>query len=76
MRRLKTQQQIICVTRDEHILISGDAEQVIVTQAEDKLKVKTGDINNEEVQKQIIEIFEGDKYALLAKSRKLGQILD
>ena len=59
-----------------NILVSGDAEQVIVTQSEDKLKVITGDVNNKEIQKHILEIFEGDKYALLEKSRKLGRILE
>jgi len=76
MRKLKTQQQIICVTRDEHILVSGDAEQVIATQSEEKLEVITGDINNREIQKHILEIFEGDRLALLEKSRKLGRILE
>jgi PHP family Zn ribbon phosphoesterase/ABC-type enterochelin transport system ATPase subunit len=76
MRKLKTRQQIICVTRDEHILVSGDAEQVIATQSEKKLEVTTGDINNREIQKHILEIFEGDRLALLAKSRKLGRILE
>jgi len=76
MRKLKTQQQIICVTRDEHILVSGDAEQVIATQSEEKLEVITGDINNREIQKHILEIFEGDRFALLEKSRKLGRILE
>ena len=73
---LVTQQQIICVTRDEHILFSGDAEQVIVTQSEKKLEVITGDINNKKIQKQILEIFEGDRFALMEKNRKLGRILE
>ncbi|MEA1872136.1 MAG: hypothetical protein U9M91_01920 [Chloroflexota bacterium] len=76
IRKLKTQQQIICVTRNEHFLISGDAEQVIATQAEKKLEVITGDINNKEIQEHILEIFEGDRYALLEKIRKLGRILE
>ena len=76
MRQLKTQQQIICVTRDEHILVSGDAEQVVVTQSEAKLKVVTGDINNKDIQEYILEIFEGDEFALLEKSRKLRRILE
>ncbi len=76
MRELKTQQQIICVTKDEHILLSGDAEQVIATQAENKIKVIAGDVYKKEIQKQILEIFEGDKEALTEKSRKLGSILE
>lgn len=76
MRELKTKQQIICVTRDEHILLSGDAEQVVATQAENKIKVIAGDINKKEIQKQILEIFEGDKHALTEKSRKLSSILE
>ena len=76
IRKLKTHQQIICVTRDEHILLSGDTEQVVATQAENKIKVITGDINKKEIQNQILEIFEGDKLALTEKSRKLGSILE
>jgi hypothetical protein len=76
MRKLKTQQQIICVTRNEHFLISGDAEQVITTQSEEKLEVITGDINNKEIQERILEIFEGDRFTLLGKIRKLGRILE
>lgn len=63
-------------TDDLHILVSGDAEQVVVTQSEAKLKVVTGDINNKEIQEHILEIFEGDRFALLEKSRKLGRILE
>jgi len=76
IRQLKTQQQIICVTRNEHFLISGDAEQVIATQSEKELEVITGDINSNEIQEHVLEIFEGDRYALLEKIRKLGQILE
>lgn len=76
MAQLKTRQQIICVTRDEHILFSGDAEQVIVTQSEKKLEAITGDINNKKIQKQILEIFEGDRLALMEKNRKLERILE
>ncbi|HUW46990.1 MAG TPA: hypothetical protein VMW50_14540 [Dehalococcoidia bacterium] len=76
IRELKTQQQIICVTRNEHFLISGDAEQVIATQSEKKLEVITGDINNKDIQEHILEIFEGDRFALLEKIRKLGRILE
>jgi len=39
MRLLKTKQQIICVTKDEHILLSGDAENVVITQSEKGIKV-------------------------------------
>jgi PHP family Zn ribbon phosphoesterase len=76
MRQLKTQQQIICVTRDEHFLVSGDAEQVIATQSEQKLEVITGDLNSKDIQEQILGIFEGDRYALLEKIRRLGRILE
>ena len=76
MRRLKTQQQIICVTKDEHILLSGDAEQVIVTQDEKKIKVMTGDINNADIQKQILDIFEGGEQGLIEKNRKLKRLIE
>ncbi len=75
MRKLKTQQQIICVTNDEHILLSGDAEQVVATQSERKIDVITGDVNNRDIQGQVLEIFEGDELALEEKNRKLGSII-
>lgn len=75
-RRLKARQQIICVTKDEHILLSGDTEQVIITQAEDKIKVITGDINNKQIQEQVIEIFEGNKAGLTEKNIKLSRLIE
>ena len=77
MRLLKTEQQIICVTKDEHILLSGDAENVIVTQSEEDIKVISGDINDQQIQQQVLEIFEGDQQgrALREKNRKLSSIL-
>jgi len=78
MRLLKTEQQIICVTKDEHILLSGDAENVVVTQSEKDVKVISGDINDQQIQQQVLEIFEGDQQgrALREKNRKLSSILE
>lgn len=77
MRQLKTVQQIICATSDEHVLLSGDAEQVIVMQSEERIKVRTGDTNEPYIQKRILEIFEGDAggLELRKKNRKLEAIL-
>jgi len=77
MRELKTRQQIICATGDEHILLSGDAEQVIATQSEERLEVVAGDASERRIQEQILEIFEGDRSGreLLRKNRKLAAIL-
>jgi hypothetical protein len=78
MRLLKTEQQIICVTKDEHILLSGDAENVVATQSEKEIDVITGDINSHEIQRQVLEIFEGDAQgkSLRDKNRKLAAILE
>lgn len=78
MRALKTKQQIICVTKDEHILLSGDAEHVIATQSEKGIEVIAGDTNDRKIQEQILEIFEGDAEGreLRKKRRKLAGILD
>jgi hypothetical protein len=78
MRLLKTEQQIICVTKDEHILLSGDAENVIITQSEKDIKFISGDINDRRIQHQVLEIFEGDSEgrALREKNRKLSSILE
>jgi PHP family Zn ribbon phosphoesterase len=76
MRNLKSKQQIICVTNDEHILLSGDAEHVIVTTEEKKIKLITGDVNSKHIQDQIIEIFEGGKKGLSEKNHKLKRLLE
>ncbi len=75
MRKLKTSQQIICATKDEHILLSGDSEQVIVTLSEDKIEVITGDITSPAIQEQVLEIFEGGREALNDKNRRVCQML-
>jgi len=77
IRELKTHQQIICATSDEHILLSGDAEQVIVTQSEKRLEIVAGDASEREIQEQILEVFEGDRNGqeLRRKNRKLAAIL-
>ena len=77
MRQLKTEQQIICVTKDEHILLSGDAENVVVTQSEKEIDVINGDINDRKIQHEVLEIFEGDNEgkSLQDKNRKLAAIL-
>ena len=78
MRLLKTEQQIICVTKDEYILLSGDAENVLAAQSEKNIDVITGDINSHEIQQQVLEIFEGDAKgkSLQDKNRKLAAILE
>ncbi len=78
MRLLKTKQQIICVTKDEHILLSGDAENVVITQSEKGIKVINGDINDRKIQQQVLEIFEGDRKgkSLQDKYRRLSAILE
>ncbi|UCF05784.1 MAG: hypothetical protein JSV33_01730 [bacterium] len=76
IRKLKTQQQIICVTKDEHIILSGDAEQVIATQSEKDVEVVTGDVMNRDMQHQILEIFEGSRGAMEDKTRKIRSILE
>ena len=78
MRRLKARQQIICVTRDEHILLSGDAENVIVTDSEKRVEIgDSGDTNTLPVQQRILEIFEGrsDGRHLREKMDKLQGVL-
>ncbi len=78
LRLLKTKQQIICVTKDEHILLSGDAENVVITQSEKGIKVINGDINDRKIQQQVLEIFEGDRKgkSLQDKYRRLSAIFE
>ncbi len=76
LRKLKLKQQIICVTNDEHVVLSGDAEQVIVAVEEKNIDVVTGDVSSKHIQKLIVKIFEGDRQGLIEKNIKLGRLLE
>ena len=75
LANLKEKRQIIVATHNPNIVVSGDAEQVIVLDAisisEGECK-HSGSIDNDVIVKSIIELMEGGKEAFLTRSRRYG----
>lgn len=72
---LKEKRQIIVCTHNPNIVVSGDAEQVIVMNAisDRKAKVeKHGSIDNEDIVHAVIEIMEGGRDAFLVRQQRYG----
>jgi hypothetical protein len=70
---LKEKRQIIVATHNPNIVVSGDAEQVIVLEALSNSKGKcygSGSIDNKEIIDSVLEIMEGGKEAFLARRRR------
>jgi ABC-type lipoprotein export system ATPase subunit len=72
---LKEKRQIIVATHNPNIVVSGDAEQVIVLDAisvhEGKC-VESGSVDNQEIVKSIIDLMEGGREAFLVRSKRYG----
>jgi len=72
---LKERRQIIVTTHNPNIVVSGDAEQVLVLrtpgghQAEIEL---TGSIDDGDVVQAVIDLMEGGREAFLTRSRRYG----
>lgn len=75
LANLKEKRQIIVATHNPNIVVSGDAEQVIVLDAisisEGECK-DSGSIDNDAIVKSIIALLEGGKEAFLTRSRRYG----
>ena len=72
---LKEKRQIIVCTHNPNIVVSGDAEQVIVLNAisDRKAKVeKHGSIDNEDIVQSVIEIMEGGREAFRVRQHRYG----
>lgn len=75
---LKEQRQIIVCTHNPNIVVSGDAEQVIVLNAisDRKAKVeKHGSIDNEDIVQSVIDIMEGGRDAFRVRQNRYGMDL-
>lgn len=75
---LKEKRQIIVCTHNPNIVVSGDAEQVIVLNAisDRKAKVeKHGSIDNEDIVQSVIEIMEGGREAFRVRQHRYGMDL-
>jgi ABC-type cobalamin/Fe3+-siderophores transport system ATPase subunit len=70
---LKEQRQIIVCTHNPNIVVSGDAEQVVVLDAISDRKAKVshhGSIDNEDIVQSVIEIMEGGREAFRVRQQR------
>lgn len=72
---LKEKRQIIVATHNPNIVVSGDAEQVIVLDAlgaSEGVCTQSGSIDEEEIVKEVMDLMEGGREAFLARGRRYG----
>jgi ABC-type nitrate/sulfonate/bicarbonate transport system ATPase subunit len=72
---LKERRQIIVCTHNPNIVVSGDAEQVIVLDALSDRKggvLRHGSIDNDDIVQSVIEIMEGGAEAFHARQQRYG----
>ncbi|MBI2997517.1 MAG: ATP-binding protein [Deltaproteobacteria bacterium] len=70
---LKEKRQIIVATHDPNILVGGDAEQVVVLEAESDRRasvVNHGSIDNHDIVEAVIDLLEGGKEAFEARRKR------
>lgn len=70
---LKEQRQIIVCTHNPNIVVSGDAEQVIVMDAVSDRRARVaahGSIDNDDIVKSVIEIMEGGEEAFRVRKKR------
>jgi predicted ATP-dependent endonuclease of OLD family len=75
LAELKEKRQIIVCTHDPNILVGGDAEQVIVLEAESDRKGKValhGSIDNDDIVKTVISLLEGGREAFETRRKRYG----
>ena len=72
---LKEKRQIIVATHNPNIVVSGDAEQVIVMDALSDNKgicKEMGSIDNSAIVKSVVDIMEGGKEAFINRFKRYG----
>jgi predicted ATPase len=70
LAELKERRQIIVCTHDPNILVGGDAEQVVVLDAESDRRgkvVEHGSIDNDDIVETVIDLLEGGAEAFAAR---------
>lgn len=73
LAELKEKRQIIVSTHDPNIVVGGDAEQVIVLEAESDRRasvINHGSIDNTDIVQAVIDLLEGGKEAFEARRRR------
>jgi ABC-type multidrug transport system ATPase subunit len=75
LAELKETRQIIVCTHNPNIVVSGDAEQVIVLDSDSKSKgqlMLSGSIDNNDIIESVINIMEGGKEAFRVRQLRYG----
>lgn len=75
LAELKEKRQIIVCTHNPNIVVSGDAEQMIVLDAISDRQGRVsqhGSIDNDDIVQTVVEIMEGGKEAFMARRRRYG----
>ncbi len=75
LSKLKESRQIIVATHNPNIPVSGDAEQVLVMEADGKLKT-VGSIDDDGVIQDIIDLLEGGKEAFEKRQKRYRRHLE
>ena len=71
LKKIKKYRQIIIATHNSNLVVSADAEQIIVANNEDeKLGYTSGSIENTDIKDKICEILEGGKDAFQKRQQK------
>jgi len=73
LAELKEKRQIIVCTHDPNILVGGDAEQVIVLEAESDRRGKValhGSIDNDDIVDTVVDLLEGGDEAFTARRKR------
>ncbi len=73
LRRLKERRQIIVATHNPNLPVSGDAEQIVVFDAIDKVSGRTviqGSIDSDQIVKHVTSVMEGGEEAFRIRARK------
>ena len=76
LAKLKEQRQIIVCTHDPNILVGGDAEQVIVFEAESDRRgrvVNHGSIDNDDIVGTVVDLLEGGAEAFRRRQKRYGR---
>ena len=73
LAELKEKRQIIVCTHDPNILVGGDAEQVIVLEAESDRKgkvIRHGSIDNDDIVETVVDLLEGGAEAFERREKR------
>ena len=76
VRSEKIKRQIIIASHNANLVVCGDTENVVLSEKKGRgspdFSYKSGSIENESINKEIVEILEGGKEALRKRMKKLN----